>query len=446
MRIHTSTLALALAISAFAGIARADAAGDLFAKTHRGAKESKVAGDWYDVLPSWVASLTTKNQFPETHLPYEIDKGKLKNMRSGVNKFQIRDANAKQFSVYLMVRNGVDAQGRPVYAETNDSAWLAWKGWPAKYIVETYPVESNPDDNALVAMGAWLYGEKENELANRVLTVVHKRNSELAPLIEAYICEKEKWELPADGLVEWNSWDIEYQVERALLVTPSVLETRVKDREKNASDAYKELLKARGDYKGRPPRRNSPTMQLVLLEWEIKQWKIKYASSDFAKDPKNSDRLDEIMDSIKDDLAAIKENLERANKLGESGDEKDLKAKAEFLEEILKVDPQDLNLRSQTANAWYEWGNPAPHGNSCDRADGMKKAIPHFEVILQAYPRNTSFLLAIGRCYQALEDSKNARPYYERVIEIDGTKGNANVAKSLIRNMEQKDAARAKQK
>jgi tetratricopeptide (TPR) repeat protein len=110
------------------------------------------------------------------------------------------------------------------------------------------------------------------------------------------------------------------------------------------------------------------------------------------------------------------------------------------------VDPQDLNLRSQTANAWYEWGNPAPHGNSCDRADGMKKAIPHFEVILQAYPRNTSFLLAIGRCYQALEDSKNARPYYEKVIEIDGTKGNANVAKSLIRNMEQKDAARAKQK
>ena len=345
-----------------------------------------------------------------------------------------------------MVRDGVDAQGRPVYVETSDSGWLPWKAWPAKYILETYPVESNSDDNNLVAMGAWLYSEKENDLANRVLTFVHNRNSELAPLIQAYICEKEKWDVPAEGLVEWNAWDIEYQLERRLLVTPAALEERVKDREKNASTSFKDLVRARGDYKGRPPRRTAPSMQLVLLEWEIKQWKIKYASSDFAKDSKNSDTLQDILDSIKDDLSVIKENLTKADEIGASGDANDQKAKAEYLEEVLKLDPMDLNLRSKTANAWFEWGNPADHGNSCDRSDGMKKAIPHYEVILEAYPRNCAFLLAMGRCYQALEDSKHARIYYERVIEIEDGKGFAATAEALIRNMEQKDANRAQQK
>ena len=444
MRSLKTALLTALLATGFAGVLHADAAEALFTKTHKGAKESKVAGDWYDSLPAWVASLTSKNQFPTTQLPFEFDRGKLKPLRAGVNKFQIRDANAKQFSAYLMVRNGVDAQGLPVYTETNDSGWLPWKSWPAKYIVETYPVEGNQDNAALVAMGAWLFGEKENELANRVLTVVHKRDKEWAPLIEAYICEKEKWEVPAEGLVEWNAWDVEYQLERIMLVTPAVREERVKAREKAASDSFRDLVKARGDYKGRPPRRNAPTMQLVLLEWEIKQWKIKYASSDFAKDPKNSDKLQEILDSIKDDLSVIKENIAKADEMGASGNANDQKAKAEYLEEVLKLDPMDLNLRSKTANAWYEWGNPADHGNSCDRADGMKKAIPHYQIIVEAYPRNTSFLLALGRCYQALEDSKNARVYYEKVIEIDGTKGNSTVAKALIRNMEQKDANRAK--
>ena len=227
-------------------------------------------------------------------------------------------------------------------------------------------------------------------------------------------------------------------------MTPANRAERVKEREKSASDAFKELLRARGDYKGRPPRRTQPTMQLILVEWDVKQWKIKYASSDFAKDAKNTDKLQEILDSIKDDLALIKDNVAKANELGASGDANDLKAKAEYLEEVLKLDPMDLQLRSQTANAWFLWGNPSPHGNGCDRSDGVKKAIPHYEIILTAYPRNTAFLLAMGRCYQALEDSKHARVYYEQVIEIDGKKGNGGLAESLIRNMEQNDANRKK--
>lgn len=450
MRTLQTALLAGVIAAGFAGALMADPAEDLFAKTHKGAKESKVASDWYDGLPAWVSSLTTKNQFPETHLPYDIEKagedgrGKAKNSKT-VNKFQIRDANRREFSAYLMVQNGVDAMGRATWDQTNTYVWLPWKSWPAPYIVETYPVDSNNKDDELVAMGAWLYGEKENELANRVLTVVRERNSELAPLIDAYICANEKWDIPADGMKLWNTWDIEFQKERKILVTGEEFDKRLKTREKDAESRFKELVRARGDYKGRAPRRVAPTTQLVLLEWEIKQYKIKFASSDFLKDTKNTDLLQVILDSIKDDLAIITENLEKAREIvKDSGNANQQKEKAEFLEEILKIDPEDVNLRSQVANAWYTWGNPAGHGNSCDRSDGMKKAIPHYEVILRSYPNSTGFLMALGRCYQALENSKSARVYYDRVIELDGTKGNGPTAKALIRNMEQKDAARAK--
>lgn len=438
-KLAITALAAVFAAGLFAGPSE-----DLFAKSHKGAKESDVAAKWYGKLPEWVSSLTSKNNFPRTHLPFTVEKGKLKNLKDGVNKFEIRDANKKQFSAYLMTQNGVDANGLPVYDATAEFGWVAWKGWPSKYILETYPVDGNTDDADMIAFAAWLYGEKENEYANRVLTVVHGRNAELAPLIAAYICDKEKWTLPAEGLKVWNMWDTQYQKERAILVSPEDHDKRLKAREKGAADEFKGLVAARGDYKGRPPRKSPPTKQLVLLEWEIKQYKIAYASSDFLKDTKNTDKLQEIMDSIADDLAVIKENMEVANKMAADNNANEVKKKAEFMEEILKIDPKNLHMRGQVGTIWYMWGNPAPHGNACDRADGVKKAIPHFEIILVAYPRNTAYLLALGRCYQALEDTKKARPYYEQVIEIEGADGtNARMAKALLNNMDQYDQNRA---
>ena len=433
---------IAFVFAAFAGCLLAGPSEDLFAKSHKGAKESDVAKKWYEKLPEWVSSLTSKNKFPQTHLPYTIEKGKLKNMDPGVNKFEIRDANKKQFSAYLMVQNGVDPQGRPVYEATTDFAWVDWKGWKAKYILETYPIDGNNDNADMIAFAAWLYAEKENEFANRVLTIVHGRDKDLAPLIEAYICDKEKWTRPAEGLKIWNVWDTEYQKERNILVSPEDYEKRLKARETEAEKQFKALVASRGDFKGRAPRKNSPTRQLVLLEWDIKQYKIAYASSDFLKDTKNVDKLQEIQDSITDDLAAIKESLDIARTKGADGNANGLKEKADMMEMILAIDPMDLNLRGQVAEAWYAWAKPADHGNSCDRADGCKNAIPHYEIILKAYPRNTSFLLRMGKCYQAQGDSKHARPYYELVIEIDGTKGNAITAKALLRNMDIADQNR----
>ncbi len=442
MRFHTA-MVTALLVTVFA--VAASAQGDsLFAKTHRGAKESKVASDWYEKLPVWAHSLVSKNQFIQTHLPMEFVKDKLRPMRQGVNKFEIRDANERAFRAFLLAPQGVDGNGLPVYEATELSDWVSWKTWPARYIVESYPVESNPDVNDVVALGAWLYVEKENQLANQVLAVAHDMDRDLAPLIQAYICEKEKWDMPSEGLVEWGHWDMEYQKERTMLVTPAARDQLLADREKQAKQQWDQLTAARGDYRGKPPRRRSPTQQLVRIEWDFKQFKIAYQNSEFLKDTKRQEEMQLILDSIKDDLALLNENRKKARDMGATGNANDIKEQADFLETLLRIDPMDVTLRAEVADAWFKWGEPDQYGNGCARVQGMKNAIPHYAEVLKAYPFSTAFLLRMGQCYQAQEDSTNARKYYQQVLDIAGVKGHGQTAQALMRNMDVKDQGRAK--
>lgn len=444
-----STLKTATVLSAllFSCAVYAQSGQPLFDKTHKGAKESKVSGDWYANLPVWTNSLTSKNKFPQTWLLMD------ENFKptDKPNKFEIRDANKNQFSAYAMVRDGVDGNGMPIYKATTENKWIGWKSWPAKYVMVTYPVETNTNESDLVAFAAWLFTEKENDLANRVLTQVHTKNKELAPLIEAYITEKYGWK-DAGPLEPFNIWDAEFQKERNILVTAADKAARLKARETAAKAGFEAIVKARGGYKGKAPRSPAPTKQLILIEWEIKQFKLAYASSDFLKEPKNADVLAAIMDSITDDKALIKDNVENARKI--TADPKDpkaakdpnkLKEKCERMEQILKIDPMDTALRAETANSWFLYGAPADHGNGCERSEPIKKAIPHYLEILKVFPKNSAFWLALGRCYQALEDSKNARPAYDKVIEIEGDKGYGSTAKSLIRNMDARDETRMKE-
>jgi tetratricopeptide (TPR) repeat protein len=424
---------------------------ELFARTHSGAREPQVANNWFSELPTYIHRLTSTNQFPTTHLPMDINDRNPERpvavpMRDGVNRFEIRDANRQQFRAFLMVRDGIDGNGLPVYKVTEKAVWIPWRSWPAKYIVETYPVESNTDAKDLVALAAWLYTNRENNLANRVLTVAHGLDPELASLIEGYICEKERWTRPDEGLVEFNLWDAEYRKERKILVTPERRDRLVAEREREADSAYKELLAARGDYRGRAPRRRSPSRPLIRLEYDFNQFKIAYQGTDFLKDERKQAEIEQIIESIADDRARIAEELATAESIEIAGKPNEAERKANMMEQILRIDPMDMHLRSKVAQAWMDWANPADHGNSADRVQGLRRAIPHWEELLKVYPQNTSFLIALGRCYQAQEDSTRARVYYERVIEIDGTGGHSNVARALIRNMELKDQNRQKGK
>lgn len=435
-----------LCLVAFSGSLLADPSDVLTQHLKLGKSEKSAAKNWFDKYPEWVKASIKKNDFPKTHLNYALKGKKLKPSKFPA-KFEIRNANKKQFAAYLMARNGNDNNGRPVYKTTKEFVWLNWSAWPAESLVETYPVETNPNNADVVGFGMWLYSKKKfNELANRVLTVVALKNEDLRPMIEAYICEKEGWKLEEnEKLKEWAIWDRKFYKERIILIPAGDEEKRFKVREKAAEAAFKQILAERGGYKGRAPRKSTPTKMLVFIEWDIKKFKQAYATSEFFKQTKIQDKLGVIMDSIKDDLELLKDNLKSIEDEFKGKDKPaDQKKKVEKLAHLRMIDPMDVKMMSQVANLWFKYANPAGHGNSCDRVEGVKKAIPLYKELLERYPYNTAYLMALGRCYQAQENSKDARIYYQKVIDIDGAgKGLSTTAEALIRNMEKKDQNRA---
>src|SRR5690606_36758686 len=109
-----TAMVAALLVTVFAVAAGAQS-DTLFAKSHRGAKESKIASDWYEKQPVWAHSLVSKNQFIQTHLPMEFVKDQLRPMRQGVNKFEIHGAYERALRAFLLAPQGVGGNGLPVH-------------------------------------------------------------------------------------------------------------------------------------------------------------------------------------------------------------------------------------------------------------------------------------------------------------------------------------------
>ncbi len=425
--------AAALLILLFAGEVQAQT---LLEKMFPGKKESQVAQAWFDKLPAWVAEQVKINKFPRLYRTDSKDATKL-------IKFEMCEVDAKgtRYKYFDLVRDGTDAAGQPIYKRSLKFEWVEFTKLEARHLASTYPVKSNQKDDDIVGFAAWIYTQKEKRVANRVLTVLWESKADLKPLIEAYIIEKEGWKAAPGQLEIWNDWDSEYQAERNLLVTPEARDALLLEREKAAKNEFEAIIKARGNYdkKAKAPRKPQPTQHLMMLDYRIREFRRTYKASTFIKGKDVESKLVAIEDSIKDDQLTIKELRKQA------ADETIGKQKrAQLLEVACALDPEDLALQGEVGNAWIAWADIAPHGNECAHSDGVQGARPHFEKILTVYPENTSYLIWVGKCYQALQDGK-AKAYYEKVVKLCGRdKGDGKTAQALLDNMDKKDQARAK--
>src|SRR5439155_1740253 len=117
----------------------------------------------------------------------------------------------------LMVETGVDKDGRITYELSAKEIKCAWSEWPSRFMVIAFEKWSPADD--LYGFAAHLYEEKQDKLANRVLTALHERPDLKArrALIEDYVKTKEHIAAAA-SLVLFNDWDDDFRVERQLLV------------------------------------------------------------------------------------------------------------------------------------------------------------------------------------------------------------------------------------
>lgn len=435
MRTLLATLVVSIACSALC-------AETVLAKLHPGKEEKRVAERWFEKLPEYVVSQIKINKFPQVYATNPADpKAPLRLEMYDVDK------SGTKFRYYVLVRNGTDANGRATFVRSAKTEWMEFSKLEPRFLAYWYPVKGNPDDADVVAFAAWLYSKKANEQANTVLTVLWNAKQDLRANIEEWIIEKEGWKVAPGQLEVFNLWDIMFQLERDILVHKDLKDKLLGEREKAAKEEYADIVKVRGNYdkRQRPPRKPAPQQQLILIDWRVKEFKRIYGGSEFFKGKDVEKTLTSIQDSITDDLQAIADLKKQANEVKGSDGKPDLKKRAETLDLAGTLDPEDLALCADIASAWVAWANIAPHGNSCDHNEGCKRAIPYYERILRYYPENTSFLLWLGKCYQAQENGE-AKKYYKRIIEICGKdKGDGKIAAALMDNMDQKDAARQKQ-
>lgn len=410
------------------------------AKLFPGKEEKRVAEIWYEKLPEYVVGQIKLNKFPNV---YSTNPADAKNPL----KLEIYDVDKSgtKFRYYVMVRDGTDANGRPVFKRSAKTDWMEFAKLEPKFLIYSYPTKGNPSDADVVSFAAWLYSKKANDQANMALTTLWNARTELKAPIEEWIIAKEGWKAAPGELEVFNAWDTQFQLERDVLVNKDLKDKLTGEREKAAKEEYADIIKVRGNYdsKQKPPRKPQPTQQLVFIDWRIKEFKRIYGSSDVYKGKDVEKTLTAISDSIRDDLDKIKDiKKQGADAKGEGG-KPDLKKKAEFMKLASALDPEDLALCGEVANAWLVYANIAPHGNTCDHNDGCKEAIPYIEKILKVYPENTSYLLTLGKCYQAMGNGE-AKKYYKRVVEISGKdKGDGKIAAALMDNMDKADAARA---
>jgi hypothetical protein len=419
---------------------------ELLAETHRGAREDRVGSQWFDNFPTWVASFSNRNEFLVVQLPLEHieNRGNVtaRPIRDGMNSFRIRDVNPRgMLNIRTMSIERLDNNGQPIYRDVRHDSWIRAQNIPAASVYELYMGQNIEEVNDIVAFACWLYSQRENDLANRALTVAHDRAPQLAPLIQGYIAEKEGWEVPEGGLERWGFWHEDTQSERFILVNAEKVEALKTERERNAAAEWRDIFAARGDYRGRPPRRRPPTRNLALIEWQVRQFRVKYQATEFIKESRNADQIQAVTDSINDDRALIRQLVEDAAEMPQNNP-REVNERGQAMERALQLDPRNPTLLNDVALDWFKAGSIHDHGNNCDNNTAVRAAVAHFETLCNMFPHNTTYLYYQARCWQALQNSGNASPLYELIFELDGNAGMAPMARSFMRNMEIQDARR----
>ncbi|MBK8205954.1 MAG: hypothetical protein IPK87_04065 [Planctomycetes bacterium] len=386
-------------------------------------------------LLTWLKACADKNQFPRTH----FDSGVL---------YEVRDASAKRKKAELTLRGlqrDVDDAGNARYTAVGDDLSKPLSQWPSRYALITFAPENHTDQQA-VAFAIWLYlrkspDKKEQLCGNRALTVVHQRNTELRPLIEAWVLQHD---FEGKGTLKVGDiWDDEFRKERRVLITDDAEEKLVKARN---TAAQAEFGRINGEYS----RERTVTLQQLLTALDA--WERDFAATEeFAKRRTDAGKLrTALTKAIADanDLASEGKTAGDEAKEFEGKARKDLarpkwKEAAELFERALAIDSASMLLLTQTANAWLKAADPEYFPTEdrwgCTHEDRIKKhAIGWWDKLAALKPDDTATLLNQGLCYQLTGQVGRANEIYNRIVTLDPTGTNAAEAKRRMQQMKKK--------
>ncbi|MCC6574105.1 MAG: tetratricopeptide repeat protein [Planctomycetes bacterium] len=433
---HLALLALAAAV--FAGNADAAALIKRFFGTQ---SENKIADVWIgETWPNTLREICKAGNFPRTKI-------RVPDTKPDIELVEIRDVknDNKTLVVHLLLRIDENEKGEPEYRVDATPHDAKIENWRLRYLVDCSDVSRNDDDAFAVAFAVWLYAQKDAkepdlpaQLARRVLAVVHNRNEAARVDIEDYIIEREKLKNVKSGdfviapvLDMYMEGETMFSVERETLLTKAQQVMAARKLENDAENKLFEITDSLGDY-GKPAasRKRLPKKFLVLIQWDIKQYRVRYKDTKcLAREGKTLDAMDK---SIVDDWAAIAAARADADR-AKTNDKK-----AEALEPVLTLDPHDVRLARDCAGFWVEHAEIQEDGKNCKLVEGADRARPIYERILKLRPGNTAYMYNLARCHQVKREDR-AKELYREIIRLDGKNSErGKKADKMLENMGEK--------
>ncbi|MCB9894584.1 MAG: hypothetical protein H6839_09055 [Planctomycetes bacterium] len=315
-------------------------------------------------------------------------------------------------------------------AETNRYGWgpygkeykLALADIPAREVAGWFvPKFRTPQE--IVALACWLASKGEQLEANAKLAGLAAVKEDLKKDAEAWVAAKNGWTVPADGLMIVETHDLERNEDGMLFQTKAANAERLKELDKEAKKAFKELEKLQGlDVKSKPGyRKNSPGMRLVILQDYVDRFERRYAGTSFMEKKGTKEDLDDIRAAIKADLEYVETEKYKAERSGIDGD---WHAAAEAYDVILRVDPLNPDLVLATAEAFSKAAKITNGARNAEDPASAKRAALLYERLLEIYPKALGFhnhagvnwLAAASDSKVASDGKKRAKEHHEEVI------------------------------
>ncbi|MCA8917031.1 MAG: hypothetical protein KDB90_16700 [Planctomycetes bacterium] len=275
----------------------------------------------------------------------------------------------------------------------------------------------------IVALACWLASKGELLEANAKVAGLAAVKEEVKKDAQAWIAAKNGWTVPAEGLEVVATHDLERNEDGVLFLTKAAAADRLKELDKEAKKAFKELEKLQGmDVKSKPGmRKNSPGLRLVILQDYVDRFERRYAGTSFIDKKGTKEDLEAIRAAIKADMEYVETEKYKAERAGIDGD---WAAAAAAYETLLRVDPLNPDLVLSTAEAFSKAAKITDGARRAEDPASAKRAALLYERLLEIYPRALGFhnhagvnWLAAGSDSKVASDGKKrAKEHHEEVI------------------------------
>ncbi|MBX3458847.1 MAG: hypothetical protein KF696_02640 [Planctomycetes bacterium] len=295
---------------------------------------------------------------------------------------------------------------------------------PAECVAGWYSMRNGQTVQDMIALAVWAAQRNELMVANAVLAGVAQRQQDRRADIEAWLCTKLGWSAPKDGLLLVETHDLEHNIDGALLLTPQAAADRIKNLEKEAGEALKQLeLMQGGDVKSKPGRRRGakgPSMRLDQLANYCERYKKAYAGTKFIEGKKNLEKLEKIIETVKADLDYVNTEKFKAERLGIDND---LKGCADAWIRLKEIDPYNPEVLVKAGEACSKAAVITDGARKAENPDYAYWAAQTYDDLIRLFPLQIAYYNHAGVNWLAAssgkysDGKKNAKQRHEHVVK-----------------------------